>query len=73
MINWNLLEMYLKSEIRDTWVAQWLSVSAFGSGRDPRVLGLNPALGSPSKEEPSAILLLLLPVSASLSACLSHE
>ena len=46
----------------------WLSglVSAFGSGHDPRVLGLSPASSSPGEStSPPAY------VSASLSLCLS--
>ena len=45
-----------------TWVAQWVKASAFGSGRDPRVLGLSPTSGSLLNGEPA---------SSSLSACLS--
>ena len=45
-----------------TWVAQWVKVSAFGSGHDPRVLGSSPTLGSLLSREPA---------SSSLSACLS--
>ena len=44
------------------WVAQWVKASAFGSGRDPRVLGSSPESGS---------LLLGEPASSSLSATLS--
>ena len=44
------------------WVSQWVKASAFGSGHDPRVLGLSPASGSLLSREPA---------SSSLSACLS--
>ena len=58
----------LKIHPRGTWVAQWLSVpSTFSSGRDPRVLGLSPASGSPREACFSFCLCLCLCV------CVSHE
>ena len=50
-----------KGNVLGPWAAQGLSVSAFGSGRDPGVLGSSPT-GS-----------LLLPLPVSLSLSLSHE
>lgn len=41
-----LTQNFIQEELnRGNWVAQWLS--AFGSGRDSRVLGSSPASGSP--------------------------
>ena len=49
------------------WLSGW--ASAFGSGRDPRVLGLNPVSGSLPPHPGS--LLLPLPMSLPLCVCLS--
>ena len=54
----------LKQDDGDTWVAQ--GVSAFGSGRDPRVLGSSPTWDSSTGS-------LLLPLLVSLPLCVSHE
>ena len=50
------------------WVAQWVGPlpSAPGSGRDPAVLELSPALGSLLSGEPASLLLSL---PASLPTC----
>ena len=42
----------------------WLSggASAFGSGPDPRVLGLSPVSGSPQRASPSAYVSAVLPL-----------
>ena len=47
------------------WLSGW--ALAFGSGRDPGVLG-----SSPTSRLPTGSLFLLLPVSLSLSMCLSR-
>ena len=55
---------------RDAWVAQRL-MSAFGSGSDPRVLGLSPTWGSLHGARFSLCLSLCLSLSLSLCVCLS--
>ena len=50
---------------RGTWVAQWVKASAFGSGHDPRILGLSPAScsllnGEPASPSLSAYICLLM-------------
>ena len=56
---------------RQWWEPGWLSgwASAFGSGRDPTVLGSSPTLGSLGGSCFSLRLCLCLP----LSLCVSHE
>ena len=48
-----------KEDGRGAWVAQWVKASAFGSGRDPGVLGSSPASGSLLSEEPASLPLSL--------------
>ena len=52
--------LFKKFPIRGAWVDQCVKASAFGSGHDPRVLGLSPMSGSLLSGEPA---------STSLSAC----
>ena len=57
----------IKQENKGTsgWLSGW--ASAFGPGHDPRVLGLNPASGSPQGTRFSFCLCFCL------SLCVSHE
>ena len=59
--------MNLRINDRGAWVAQWVKAAAFGSGHDPRVLGMSPESGS----KQGACFLFSLPASlpASLPTC----
>ena len=64
------IRKYKKELGGGSWVAQWLSISAFGSGCDPRVLGWSPT-SPPPPHPPRGNLLLPQHISLPLSMYLS--